>query len=717
MHITHKNEMRARSRFITLMLAIALCIGLLPAGAWAAPPAGSGGEATLTIVFGLDWDKTPHVVVNKTYSFEAGETAKDLLDKAVAAGDIDSYSLNDWGYPQHFTSQGTTLENSTAMDLYWATCLNNDYYDGSGGDLENLELADGNYYQFAWASFPTAVAPDWSTLPAPDSSDEVAGNLPAVGSATLTIVYGLGDGWLAADGEPIMIINTTYGFGAGATVADMLDCGVDDGDAVLFDGYALNSDGYLRTVEWILGSITSAADFSTYWSTYVDGDYYDNSRGALNELELVDGESYQFAWESYPTAVVPDWTTIGAPSGGGDPGDGGDGGEETPPATLPGNLQRIFNTLFANIAAKYKGIGEDWEAMDMAAIGKGAAVNKNAIIVNAVRNFSDSDNTNLQRSILALTALGIDATAVTFKGQTYNLVEKLATTSTSTDSTNGAMFALLAYTCGPYVPPATATIDVNGLIDRILTRQNADGGWSYLPGTSDADMTAMGIAALAPYRATDTRIEAAIQRALTTLRGMQLANGGFASREAAGVLNPNSTAMAVIALSAVGIDVQEWIVESVARSNAVAATPLTALLSQANATLTGFMLNGMNNDMATEQGFRALVAHQGFKNTGAAYNVYTQAAEGVAGQSPGGSNGNGNEGNTTTPVDPDPDGGDEGTGNAGGTPTSVPATGDSSQAFVVALAVFCLGMGVILMVTSRTKWGITSDKNVSLQEH
>ena len=60
------------------------------------------------------------------------------------------------------------------------------------------------------------------------------------------------------------------------------------------------------------------------------------------------------------------------------------------------------------------------------------------------------------------------------------------------------------------------------------------------------------------------------------------------------------------------------------------ATPLSALLSQATSDLSGFVYNGAANDLATEQGFRALVAYQGLKNTGAAYNVYTQAKLGQA---------------------------------------------------------------------------------------
>ena len=83
--------------------------------------------------------------------------------------------------------------------------------------------------------------------------------------------------------------------------------------------------------------------------------------------------------------------------------------------------------------------------------------------------------------------------------------------------------------------------------------------------------------------------------------------------------------MAVVALCAAGIDPStSWATES-------GATPLSALLSQAASDRSGFIYQGSVNDFATEQGFRALVAYQGLKNTGAAYNIYTQAKLGQAG--------------------------------------------------------------------------------------
>jgi len=507
------------------------------------------------------------------------------------------------------------------------------------------------------------------------------------GQATLTIVFGLGAGDV-----PDVVVNKAYPFEAGDTVEDLLNRAVAEGD---IEAYALNMFGFIQSVTKT-GGITfeAAADFSTYWATYVSGAYYGGA-DTLQTLPLEDGKAYQFCWESWPPVYVPDWDQIGMPTG------GGNTGGEVPTNPPAGYSQEVFSKLFTNISARFEGTGEDWEALSMAAIGKGALVNTDAIIANAVEAYGDPDTTNLQRSILALTALGIDATNVTQGTDTYNMIEKLATTPIAHDTTNGLMFALLAYTSGPYTPPPAAIADVQALIDGILALQNADGGWSFIPGASDADMTAMGIATLSPYRADDPRVEGALQEALVALKALQLPGGGFASVDVAGVLNTNSTAMVVVALSAAGIDAQTW-----GTADNPAATPLNALLSQANAAVNGFLFGAVNNSMATEQGFRALVAYQGLKNTSAAYNIYIDASSGVADLDEVDSGGN----NTNN--------GSQNNGGEGGpsdeaaqlSPTT-PATSDSLQ--LAAAAILALAMGVLLLTSSRFVSGKTRETRVN----
>ncbi|MCL2024576.1 MAG: terpene cyclase/mutase family protein [Coriobacteriia bacterium] len=659
-----------RKKTTALMIMLVFCISLLPYGAWTeVAVAGSGdGEATLTIVFGLGLDGSPDVAVNKTYSFEEGATIEDLLDAAVVAGDLTGYALDSGGFPHYFTKTGgTTLQNASNFATYWATFIDGGYFTGSG-NLRTIKLVDGSAYQFAWDSFPTATAPSWNLLDPPDIDIwDVVGGGAAVGRATATVVYGIDSTdmpMFAGPGLPIVITNISYEFSDGATVADFFELLEEDGE---INSYTFDSNGYLSSLSFYGGifSATNAADFSTYWSTYVNGDYFGGGTGGIEATELQDGYVYQFAWESFPTATPPQWNTIPAPTPGGGSAHGGTGGlPDTPPASLPGSAQATFNTLLANISTRFAYTGDDWKALSMAAIGNADAVNQNAIIANAVAAYNDPDATNLQRSILAVTALGIDARNVVSDNTSYNLIEALANSSTSFSGPNAQMFALLAYASGPYVPSVTSNPGVEELIDNILAAQNTDGGWTWFGSTSDVDMTAMGILALEPYRADDPRIEEAIQTALVTLYDMQAEHGGFESMWNPGEIDVSSTAMAIIALSAIGVDTQSWVVGagahlptcphrapehslvaaldaafeamrstiqiSVAGASTGAQTPLSALLSQANTSLTGFLFNGATNDMATEQGFLALVSYQGFLNTGQPFNIYTQARSGAA---------------------------------------------------------------------------------------
>ncbi|MCL2491496.1 MAG: hypothetical protein FWE87_01940, partial [Coriobacteriia bacterium] len=427
---------------VLMILTSALGSGFTPTIASASEPA---GEATISIVFGLGFGDVADVALNKTYAYSAGATVEDLFDLAVAAGDLEGFLLDAGGFPKSITrAGGITFENAANMSTFWSTYVDGTYYAG-GDNLQTLLLEDGKAYQFAWESWPTAVAPDWTTLGAPDEGDGVVGGAPAAGSATLAIVYGIGDGFLGPIGQPLVVTNVVYDFTAGATLEDMLDHAVDEWD---IDDYALNSYGYLDSVSfWFFMNATNAVDFKTYWSLYVDGDYYAGA-DTIGTLVLENGRSYQFAWESYPIAAAPDWSALGAPDTANDPDNGG---LANPPAPFS---QATFNKIFSNIAAQFVGTGEDWKALEMAAIGKEGAVNKNAIIANAVSAFNSPDTTNLQRSILALTALGIDPANVTNAGTTYDLIDKLSKSAISHNTTNGQMFALLAYTSGPYTPPA-----------------------------------------------------------------------------------------------------------------------------------------------------------------------------------------------------------------------------------------------------------------------
>ena len=93
--------------------------------------------------------------------------------------------------------------------------------------------------------------------------------------------------------------------------------------------------------------------------------------------------------------------------------------------------------------------------------------------------------------------------------------------------------------------------DVSGLISDILELRKEDGGWSVTGNSSDVDVTAMTLQALAPYYGENEVVAGAVDECVSLLSSRQLENGGFSSY---GAENCESCAQVIIALCSLGID-------------------------------------------------------------------------------------------------------------------------------------------------------------------
>lgn len=87
-------------------------------------------------------------------------------------------------------------------------------------------------------------------------------------------------------------------------------------------------------------------------------------------------------------------------------------------------------------------------------------------------------------------------------------------------------------------------------VETILSLQHDDGGWSLTGESSEVDVTAMTVQALACYY-DDKTVQASVDSAIDFLASRQLDDGGYSSY---GVGNPESAAQVLVALSSVGID-------------------------------------------------------------------------------------------------------------------------------------------------------------------
>ena len=212
--------------------------------------------------------------------------------------------------------------------------------------------------------------------------------------------------------------------------------------------------------------------------------------------------------------------------------------------------------------------------------------------------------TEYSRTILALTAMGKNPANV----NGYNLLAPLGDyKSTVQQGVNGAVFALLALDSGDYPVPKHKTAKIkatrNLYVNYILGKELSGGGWALNGTTVDVDMTAMALQALAPYR-DNKKVSAAVERGVQKLSAMQNKQGGFT---AYGITSAESTAQVIVALTALGIDLND---KRFVKNDNSTVDHLLRYYQKGK----GFVhtIGGETNAMTTEQGFYALVAAERF---------------------------------------------------------------------------------------------------------
>ncbi len=178
----------------------------------------------------------------------------------------------------------------------------------------------------------------------------------------------------------------------------------------------------------------------------------------------------------------------------------------------------------------------------------------------ASSTISRSQSSENSRTIIALTAIGQDVTNVGTGN--YNLLEPLADmTYLTMQGMNGPLWALIAFDSGNYSIPTVKSggnqVSREKLINYMLNAQHSDGGWAY-SGSSDIDITAMTIQALAPYYNSSGKIstslkssvDTAVNKALSWLSQKQNADGAFTT----GTVSSESQSQVIVALTSIGLD-------------------------------------------------------------------------------------------------------------------------------------------------------------------
>ena len=214
--------------------------------------------------------------------------------------------------------------------------------------------------------------------------------------------------------------------------------------------------------------------------------------------------------------------------------------------------------------------------------------------------FHERKYTENAKVILALTALGKDPRDVAG----FNLLVPLADfEQTVFQGVNGAAYALLALDSGNYEIPANVADSTQATremyVDYILSSQYPDGGWALTGDTSEADLTAMALQALAKYR-DRADVEEAIKRGVAFLSENQNEDGGFTYFNAQ---TCESVSQTILALTELGISLEDprFIKEGNTLQDAL------LRFRQKDGTF-AHLLDGGTDMIATEQAFLALVA-------------------------------------------------------------------------------------------------------------
>ena len=270
--------------------------------------------------------------------------------------------------------------------------------------------------------------------------------------------------------------------------------------------------------------------------------------------------------------------------------------------------------LLSDIAEQYKDHAVDyWHMLVVAAYSKQdhggtalAAKTKKAFAKQLVEEIIAEDDvldTTLAMGVIVLDALGYDPTQITAKdGAPIDLVSMLRDAPSS--GNNGDAFRLIAATAGGDATEA----EIAAVAARLVRAQTKDGGWdNNETAEADPDTTGAVLAALAGVSPKIIDTQGAVDEAVSYLSGLVAADGnircGYQYTNYG--TNANTSAMAIVGLSAVGIDV-----ESDERFCADENSLIDGLLGFARPEDGGFSYeyNGAVNDFATKQAALALVA-------------------------------------------------------------------------------------------------------------
>ena len=598
--------MRTTKKILSMILAFVLVLGLLPATAFAT------GADSVYISVSYDGqyinDKNGNAIAYIPVSFEN-----------LASIDLDEYGLSEYKYDEN--GDGTYDITALHMVIY----AHENLYGGDFSEVTFTGAPGSSYFQggifgfdenlnyFLNGEYPLA-GEGWGA-----TSDQIvleAGDFIDIGSFSswdfyMDSNYGFHffadesgafiHDYTAEAGSTcsVKLVRSYSGMGTGAVVYDA-------GDYTVYYGTSYgNATGSVTTDGSGCAEITFPEAGS--WILWADGGY---------------GNEYSDVIVSAPAYAKVTVTAA-----------------EAPAPEQPREAQSVTKELNATMAQLAATVTEpvfgttagEWTVLCLARGGYYAkdnayftdyynriveTVNTTATKVNMSGALHKSKSTENSRLIVALSALGIDATSV----GDWDLVEAYSANGFSwikKQGLNGTIWALIALDSGNY---ATSDPTIRQqCIDAIVEAQHDDGGWSLMANktfASDPDITGMALTALYPYR-NQVAVAEACGEAFDCLSAIQNDDGTYSS---GGAKCSESCSWVIVSTTMWGIN-PDTDSRFIKNGKSVVDGLLAHYLPD-SATFQHIIGAG-SNAMATDQSCYALVAYDRFLNSKSALFDYS----------------------------------------------------------------------------------------------
>lgn len=530
-------------KYTKVALMFLLVLALFASGFQTLPAAAAeqSGQGTISIVGSKE---IGNLLSETPIQFVQDETAFDALVHAVGAKNVDASD----------TSFGKSINGimglSSKDTYYWAF-----YVNGIAAPVgsSSYHVHDGDQLGFRYV--------DW-TKP----SDSVS--LKVIGKNGQSL-YDSGQYNIGIAGEP--------------TALQLLQVTISS------DKVGLKDTQYGPMITSIDGT---SAEGNSYWAFYVNGQYA--SVGA-DSYKLQPNDQITFKLE---TSTSPGDNTNANGDLNSDGGSNSNNSASAGESISAAALQKAVNST-SKYTLKNWYDENIWGAIALKKIGIKipSSFLSNAKQVLKKNNGQFHYVTDAEKYALGILAAGADPTNISG----YNLVKTIYNGDVTKQGTNGVVYALISLNSANFPIPSSATWTKEKLINQLLNIQLQDGHWSLntIDSSSDIDITAMVLTALAPYK-DQTEVKRHISKALDYLSSQYLAGK---------VDNSATAAQIVIALSSLGLDAND----TTFTKDHVSVIQYLMSFQQDDG---GFGYKAGNNSDAfsTPQAFEALVAYQLYKN-------------------------------------------------------------------------------------------------------